>query len=191
MLFTTLCNVKPDGLLWVPLSDRPQIEQAHTNCSLRTGAGCHFRQVALRGPPKCAEHTRRLGSAYRTQLAVPVHVSSEGLVRDIGSLVRLAAGSSDLEHTALHRVEPSTGFHAVVTMALRCDALTAIGFDGDGETYDGHTVTREHTLAVEHMLLRLLQRGTVAGLPHGWSKAKLRVHYVKAAGKDSKARRRA
>ena len=170
VLFTTLCNVKPNKTLWVPIAGRPTSEQAHVNCSLHTGAGCAFRQVVLRGPPKCSNFVRRLGATKESwaRLSVPVLVSSEGLVRDIEEMLRLAAGQ--------RYIQASTGFHAVLTMALRCDALTAIGFDGDGATYDGHETTHEHMLSLEHMLLRLLQRGSVGGVPRGWAHTRLHLH---------------
>ena len=95
-----------------------------------------------------------------------VDIQDALLVRDAESLVRLAAGGG-------RGLDPSTGFHAVLTMAFQCKRLTAFGFDGDA-TYDGHEITPEHPIAIEHVLLRLLQRGgAIAGLPRGWERTQL------------------
>lgn len=167
--FTTLCNVKQNATLWVPLQGHAAVDEVHRTCHLRTGDGCPFRRVVLRGPPKCSQHFARL---TRTHLAVPVHVEDEALARDVDELVKLAAGSG--------LYDTSTGFHAVLTMALQCRKLTAFGFDGVG-TYDGHAITTEHALTLEHSLLRLLQRGSVGGLPRGWERTSMRIFGASAS----------
>ena len=96
-----------------------------------------------------------------------------------GGAAGASSSSSTAEHAErrgpnrLNRIDPSTGFHAVLTMAFQCKRLTAFGFDGDA-TYDGHEITPEHPIAIEHVLLRLLQRGgAIAGLPRGWERTQL------------------
>lgn len=163
VLFTTLCNVKPEAMLWVPLPGRSVITaNAHLNCNLRSGEGCKFRTLVLRGPPKCAEFLHRLRGP---RLAVPVAVQHEELVREATQLLRGASGHP-------RGLEPSTGFHAALTLAMHCHHVTLFGFDGE-QTYDGHAITKEHPLALEHSILQRLTHGPVGGLPAGWAAGRL------------------
>ena len=56
------------------------------------------------------------------------------------------------EGTVYHD-EPSTGLHAIYTMALLCESVDLYGFEGDG-TIDHHFIG--HTIRMEHRLMRLL-----------------------------------
>ena len=164
VLFTTLCNIKPNATLWVPIQGRPSSSTAenHVECSLRTGKGCRFNTLIMRGPPACGPLMFRLRGQ---RLAVPVAIQSETLVREARTLVSTVSGRGD-------RFDVSTGFHAVLTMAMHCASLTVFGFDGNA-TYDSHEITAEHLLGVEHRIIHALTRGPLLGLPSGWRGSRL------------------
>lgn len=165
VLFSTLCNVKPEARLWVQLPGTwRDVSKAHMTCNLRTAEGCKFKTLALRGTTTnttCGRHLQRLRGP---PLAVPVAVEEARLVHEATTMVRMAAG--------MHSVEPSTGFHAMLTMAMHCKRLTVYGFDGDS-SYDGHCITPEHRLDIEHMIMQQLVHGQIVGLPTGWRSGQL------------------
>jgi hypothetical protein len=51
--------------------------------------------------------------------------------------------------------KPTTGFHAVATMAFVCEQVDLYGFSGNA-TMDGHRITEDHQIEREHAVLRTL-----------------------------------
>lgn len=51
--------------------------------------------------------------------------------------------------------KPTTGFHAVATMAFVCEQVDLYGFSGDA-TMDGHRISEDHQIEREHAVLRTL-----------------------------------
>ena len=51
--------------------------------------------------------------------------------------------------------KPTTGFHAVATMAFVCEQVDLYGFSGSA-TVDGHRISEDHQIEREHAVLRTL-----------------------------------
>lgn len=72
---------------------------------------------------------------------------------------------------------PTTGFHALLTMALACKSVRLYGFAGSANL-DGHGISASHGIAQEHLLLDRLVAHTLrmpASLRDAWATADVTV----------------
>jgi len=59
-----------------------------------------------------------------------------------------------------HGYKPTTGFHAVATMAMLCQSVALYGFTGS-DTYDGHIESDQHGIELEHRWLQGLANHSI------------------------------
>ena len=137
-----------------------------------SGDPCHYDVCSVRGvlfkneggEDACPTHIRRdlerTSSGSLISLGVAASFTGDLAVyfRRTGSPYHGTPRPGTVEHPG----DPSTGLHAVITMAFACDIVTLYGFRGDA-TIDGHHGGYAgHSIAAEHVLLQDLANHTVA-----------------------------
>ena len=60
--------------------------------------------------------------------------------------------------------KPTTGFQAVISLALECKSVRLYGFAGT-TSLDGHEMSADHGIEREHVLLRQLSEHTYDLMP--------------------------
>lgn len=107
---------------------------------------CPFRAAIFRSElqDECEDGRQKLERAAPAS-AIPLGVSSE-------------LASNFVTHLRREDTDPSTGFNAVITMALACASVSLFGFSGSG-TVDDHFIG--HNIEAEHALLRQLVNHTM------------------------------
>ena len=171
VLFGTLCAE------WLSEdSDRLVLEFANggdDHCYSYGAAQCPFPAVVFRSAAldggSCDGSDALVRAAPRSHLAFGV---SARFASELVHHVRRSDGA--------YPGKPTTGFHAVATMALACGEVELYGFSGS-TTIDGHVMTADHNIEAEHGALRRLIEHT---LPDGdypseqtrieWSRTRIR-----------------
>ena len=74
--------------------------------------------------------------------------------------------------------KPTTGFHAIITMAFACRSVDLYGFSGSS-TINGHVISGDHGIEREHAVLRQLVDKTLpvyndARMQREWSHTSVR-----------------
>lgn len=182
ILFTTPNAYEAVGDCWGAEPFRPNsdcmfsIEYMHAGdekCCSGLGEACHYDLCSVRGvlfknvgqtENVCPTHQRadHERASFASQISLGVAASFIG---DLAVYFRRAG--SPYHGTPKHGTveqpgDPSTGLHAVITMAFACDSITLYGFRGD-ETIDGHHGGYAgHAIAAEHVLLQDLADHAVA-----------------------------
>jgi len=142
VLFSTPCNVGHED---------ETMEIEHFNDGewiCNTAGGCPFRAAVFRSP--VAPNSCSDGERARIERA--------GSTSSIGLGVGSKAASDQARHfrregTDYCCEEPSTGLHALVSLALTCRVVRLYGFRGS-ETFDGHF--EGHDIEKEHALERAM-----------------------------------
>ena len=140
VLFSTLCNER------IEAAGRPSIKLGHGQGWCDTHGTCPFTAAIFRSDvfdPLCIHNTI---------------IDSSGESR--ANLGMSACFVSELVHYVRRKDtpyagKPTTGFHAVATMAFVCEQVDLYGFSGSA-TVDGHGISEDHQLEREHAVLRAL-----------------------------------
>jgi len=164
IFFTTLCTVsRPD---WdnVEVEKRPvndEDDDMDETCVLDDGrhrcnqGGHPFRAVVFRAPQDngwCPDDAEDMVQDAARETSLPLGMSKDFISQAAHYLRR---DDDDAPHADLYRGKPTTGLHAMLTMALACQSLTLYGFSGSA-TADGHRMSEDHGIEREHALLHAL-----------------------------------
>ena len=158
ILFSTFCNLEArDCEEWQSdnwcVIDQEIQHGGGVTCMLNTDQ-CPMAAVFYRSTwaTECGEmQGKAMRAASSSQYGIAV---SEELVSQMVHAVRRRGGQFCGANTEQNDCnDPSTGFHAIITMALLCDEVDVYGFQGLG-TVDNHGIG--HNIASEHNALRHL-----------------------------------
>ena len=157
ILFSTLCNLETRACEDWDDDDWCEIQQeiqhgGEVKCLLQDNGNCPFGAVFYRSRHRtsCDDNFGRVAKgSKRSQVGIAV---SSDYISEMAFYLRRRGGPfCGIREDNCD--DPSTGFHAILTMSLLCDEVELYGFQGTG-TVDGHGIG--HNVANEHNLTRHL-----------------------------------
>jgi hypothetical protein len=153
MLFLDRCEPHSTTVHW------KHVGGSAGECDSSVPGACPMRSVVYRGntrrwEPGCSGETMRNDGPRELAAASQIPWGTETDVVTNAALDLRGFTDHDRSET------PTTGFHAVIAMALACRSVRLYGFAGD-TSLDGHLMDAKHGIAREHALLRQLSDKTL------------------------------